>query len=85
MITENMSYANAVAVLGEPDHSPTEGQYYFATEGTCWADGPETPVATCGFVLEFRDYDRIVEKSPYLPRMRSDWELQSCSWGGIGE
>lgn len=85
LVLEDMSNASVVAALGEPDYSPTDGQYYFSTEGSCLADGPGTAAAICGFVLEFRDYELIVDKSPYLPEEKSDWQLQSCSWGGIGE
>ena len=79
-----MSYPEVVKILGEPDYSPTEGQFYYATEGRCAIDGG--PAASCGFVLEYRiiEYggDRIVVT---LPDNREEYRLQGCSWGAIGE
>ena len=73
-----MSYTDVVKILGEPDYSPTEGQFYHATEGRCTAGGG--PAASCGFVLEYRiiEYggDGIVVT---LPDDREEYRLQGCS------
>ena len=80
-----MRYAEAVDVLGEPDYSPTEGQYYHSTGEHCTTDGG--PDAPCGFVLEYRiiEYGGSNGISVKLPDNIEDYRLQSCSWGGIGE
>ena len=97
LIDDQMPYGDVIAILGEPDYSPTEGQYYYTTGGDCSLPTSGGRYALCGFVLEYRDYDRMVEldpippdnsrryRAPFLPDDRSDWRLQSCSWGGIGE
>ena len=98
LIYDQMPYVDTVSILGELGYSPTEGQYYYATGGDCSLDGSGGHNARgCGYVLEYRDYERQVEPEfvhpdnsrrftiPFLPDNKSDWRLQSCSWGGIGE
>ncbi|PRH81717.1 hypothetical protein [Arenimonas caeni] len=64
-------------LMGEPDYSPAEGQYYFSTGGDCplGIDGHEAP---CGLVASFgpeEDADGA----------RLPGRLESCWWGAIGE
>lgn len=70
-----MDRTSLEALMGEPDYSPIEGQYYFSTGGECPIDDERT--ASCGVVVDFRDYssaDSILTGS-----------LQSCWWGAIAE
>ena len=92
-----MSYDEVFEILGEPGYSPTRGQIYSYTGDGCFADGPMTPLVGCGFIMEFRYFENMVEdepilpgdpccyKSPYLPDRTSEWTLKACRWGGIGE
>ncbi len=72
-----MTMAQLEAVLGSPDYSPAEGQFYFGTGGDCPLDDADR-MAACGVVAEFRSKDdagdAVVSGS-----------LQSCWWGAIGE
>ena len=79
-----MAYDEVAGLLGEPDYSPTDGQYYHATGGDCRIEG--RPDAPCGYVMEYRVIvytDDGIEID--LPEDVKDYRLKSCSWGGIGE
>ena len=80
-----MSYSEVVKILGEPDYSPVEGQYYHSTGGSCATDGG--PDVACGFVLEYRIivYGSNEGISVTLPNTKEEYRLQGCSWGGISE
>ena len=97
LIYDQMPYVDIVSILGERHYSPTEGQYYYDTGGRCSVPTSGGRYAPCGYVLEYRDYERRVElelvhpnnsrryTTPFLPDNKLDWRLQGCSWGGIGE
>lgn len=70
-----MTKAEAEAILGPPDYSPIDGQYYFSTGGDCEV-APDR-MASCGFIIEYRDHS----KSPGEDTGR----IVECRWGGIGE
>jgi hypothetical protein len=65
-----------IALLGEPEYSPIEGQYYFALDGgDCRSETGQT--VGCTLVAEFRapgGTERVVTDS-----------LQSCFWGAVSE
>lgn len=61
-------------LLGRPNYSPTEGQYYYGSDASCSHD-VENPSAPCGVVVDYR-------KPPeYTPTEY----LQSCWFGAIAE
>jgi hypothetical protein len=64
------------SILGKSDYSPTKGQYYFSTGGSCPIEGTTTTSA-CGVVADFR----LLSGSD---TQLTD-SLQSCFWGAIGE
>lgn len=70
-----MTRAEVELILGTPDYSPVDGQYYFATPGQCEVAPGRT--AGCGYVIDYRDYS----KEP----PRNSGRVTSCWWGGIGE
>lgn len=70
-----MTFQELEQVLGKPDYSPTNGQYYYSTEGRCPLNGDTGMMVTCGYVIEFRKSGEEEVKS----------NIQSCSWGAIGE
>lgn len=72
-----MSKAELESVLGEADHSPIDGQFYFTTGADCPLENTDR-LAPCGVVAEFRDYSNAGD--PVLTE-----SLQSCWWGAIGE
>lgn len=71
-----MSKRALESVLGEPDYSPAEGQYYFSTGGDCPL-GSENRSAGCGVVAGFRKLNGS--------DVQLTDALQSCSWGAIAE
>lgn len=73
-----MSMGALEQLLGPADYSPIQGQYYFSTGGDCPLDEDGERMASCGLVVDFRDYGNAGE--PLLTG-----SIQSCWWGGIGE
>ena len=67
------------AILGTPDYSPTEGQYYHSTGGDCELVDADRR-APCGYVLEYRG-----KRFDSAKGMTDQDRLESCSWGAIGE
>ena len=65
-------------VLGKPDYSPTRGQYYFFTGGTC--EVVEALQIPCGFVLNFANDQSADDENP-----SAGATLEGCWWGPIGE
>ncbi len=53
------------ALLGEPDYSPTDGQYYYGSNAIC-SCGEEEPSAPCGVVV-------VYEPHPTLPTLKYCW------------
>ena len=76
-VRPGMSRDALVRLMGEPDYSPVEGQYYFSTGGDCplGIDGHEAP---CGLVASFGP-DEDADGAGVPGR------LESCWWGAIGE
>lgn len=72
-----MSHAELEALLGPPDYSPAEGQYYFSTGGDCPL-GSEGQVASCGVVASFAASDDG-------DGAKGSGSLAGCWWGAIGE
>lgn len=70
-----MTRARVEAILGEPDYSPVDGQYYFSTPGDC--EMVPGVAAGCGYIIDYRDFS----KDP----VRDTGRVTGCSWGGIGE
>ena len=64
-------------LMGEPDYSPAEGQYYFSTGGDCPL-GIDGHAAPCGLVASFG----LAEGADGV---RVPGRLASCWWGAIGE
>ncbi len=75
-----MSLAALSRLLGRPDYAPTKGQYYFFTGGLCPMAPGADMMATCGVIAEFRRFDYGGSAKDTVTD-----ELQSCSWGAIGE
>ena len=67
------------AIIGAPDYSPTEGQYYHSTGGDCELVDADRR-APCGYILEYRGE----HFDPAKGTTNQD-RLESCSWGAIGE
>jgi outer membrane protein assembly factor BamE (lipoprotein component of BamABCDE complex) len=62
-------------LLGEPDYSPTEGQYYYSSDRKeASPDSADRPPATFGLVVDYRDADGDVTD-----------QLQNFTLGPIGE
>ena len=62
-------------LLGAPDYSPTEGQYYYSSDRKEPSPDPANrPPATVGLVVDYRDADGSVTD-----------RLQSFTLGPIGE
>lgn len=75
-IDKGMKRAKVENLLGEPDYSPTEGQYYYSSDRRQTIEGPDHGVreVTVGLVVEYRD------KNDNLTN-----ELQDFKLGPIGE
>ena len=71
--------AEVDAILGAPDYSPTEGQYYHSTGGDCELVEADRQ-APCGYVLDYRG-----ERFDPVKGMTERDLLNSCWWGAIGE
>ena len=72
-----MDRAELEALLGPPDYSPAQGQYYFSTGGDCPL-GVDGHAASCGVVASFAASD----DGDGAPAAGT---LEACWWGAIGE
>jgi hypothetical protein len=66
-----MSQNEVEALLGAPDYSPIDGQYYYGSQANC-SCGEDEPSAPCGVVIMYQPH-------PTLPT------LESCWFGAIRE
>ena len=74
-LIKGMSRTEVERLLGEPDYSPTDGQYYYSSDRK--EDAPNTtdrPPATLGMVVDYRDASGRVTD-----------QLQSFTLGPVGE
>ena len=78
-IHQGQPKAEVDAILGTPDYSPTEGQYYHSTGGDCELVDADRRAA-CGYIVEYRGEHFDSSKG-----MTDQDRLEGCSWGGIGE
>jgi hypothetical protein len=69
-----MSKRDVQTLIGQAAYSPIEGQYYHPTGGKCPLEATGR-TAPCGVIADFRK----------PPDFRVTDELQSCTWGAIGE
>jgi len=70
-----MARSKVEALLGEPDYSPIDGQYYYFGAGAKCSHGSQAPDAPCGVVIEYRSYPDGTLRNT----------LQSSFFGAIGE
>lgn len=68
-----MNRAEVENLLGEPDYSPIEGQYYYSSDGEDESDPERGPVSV-GVVVDYRDETGALSK-----------KLQTFWLGPIGE
>jgi hypothetical protein len=63
-------------LLGEPDYSPVEGQYYYSSDRKDYveAEGTKDTQVTIGLVIDYRDNNGVVTE-----------QLQTFQIGPIGE
>lgn len=60
-LSKGMPRQDVLRLLGEPDYSPTEGQYYYSSDKKALDEGQEKQV-TVGLVVDYRnDEDEITE------------------------
>ena len=59
-LVKGMPRAEVERLLGEPDYSPTEGQYYYSSDKKAASDGTDRPPATIGLVVDYRDANGAV-------------------------
>jgi len=72
---KGMPRAEVEHLLGEPDYSPTEGQYYYSSDRKEASTGAaDRPPATLGLVVDYRDANGAVTN-----------RLQRFTLGPIGE
>jgi hypothetical protein len=74
-LIKGMPRAEVERLLGEPDYSPTEGQYYYSSDRKeASPDSADRPWATLGLVVDYRDgNDDVTDR------------LQDFTLGPIGE
>ena len=73
-LTKGMPRPEVERLLGEPDYSPTDGQYYYGSDRTAPQGEDGTPGSTIGLVVDYRDGSGAVTN-----------ELQSFDLRPIGE
>jgi len=59
-LANGMPRADVERLLGEPDYSPTEGQYYYSSDRKEASGGGDRPPATLGLVVDYRDANDLV-------------------------
>jgi hypothetical protein len=74
-LAKEMPRTEVERLLGEPDYSPTEGQYYYSSDRKEASTSPaDRPPATLGLVVDYRDANGAVTN-----------RLQRFTLGPIGE
>lgn len=72
---KGMKRIDVEQLLGEPDYSPTEGQYYYSSDRRDYLDsGNKEMKAPVGVIVDYRD-----------PNGKLTGEIQTFSMGPIGE
>ena len=69
-----MTKREVQVLVGQASYSPVDGVYYHATGGGCRLESTGQ-AAPCGVIADFRK----------APDWRVTDQLQSCTWGAIGE
>jgi outer membrane protein assembly factor BamE (lipoprotein component of BamABCDE complex) len=61
-ISKGMQRKQVENLLGEPDYSPVNGQYYYSSDQSSYVEEQERQISI-GLVVDYRDNNNVVTKS----------------------